>query len=384
MEIVNSIKDGLHLDNNVYDQPEHTMRLNMNGIITNIGGNNYKWSNIKGNALTFSLGMLDKYMSHCLIRDRQFIFTYDSTNELVKLWEVTASGYTGTLSLKWTVSNSDFNFSWEYPIRKMFGFYENEETQRIYWTDFNNMPRCINVENLPSDNKFIDFFPIINHVYGYMSKASVLAGGNVKAGTVFFVWRFYTEDGYYTDWSYLTNPTFVTADLPGSSLDSYQNMQGRSPDENTFKRITIGINQIDIDYSFIQVAAFYSNDYNVSIPGAIFYDGDITSANMEFTFRGNENLGSVTIDDLITSTIVIDKLKDFDIAKKKNVISCLVEREELPLESYVEANMYVGTFHIPLDVSRYPGQVTSYADPKSLVYVTSPTYDALYNVLRRG
>ena len=137
MEIVNTVKDGLHVDNNVYDQPENTMRLNINGIITNTGGNNYKWSTMKGHVQTFTLGMLDKYMAHCLIRDRQFIFTYDSTNELVKLWEVTSSGYIGALSLKWTVPNTIFNFSWDFPIRRIIGFYENYETQRIYWSDGN-------------------------------------------------------------------------------------------------------------------------------------------------------------------------------------------------------------------------------------------------------
>jgi hypothetical protein len=283
MEIVNTVKDGLHLDNNVYDQPEHTMRNNFNGIITNVGGKNYKWSDIKGNTFSFTLGYLNKYMSHCLIRDQLFIFTYDSTNEIVRLHEVVFTGTIGICTVIWSVPNSEFNFSWEYPIRKMFGFFENEETKRIYWTDYNNQPRCVNVENLPSDNKFMDFFPVINHVFGTMTKADVLSGGNLDAGSWFFAWRYYTDDGYYTDWSQLSNPVITTYDAPGTTYDSYQTMQGRAPNVNTSKRITIEIQTIDTDYASIQVCAFYSNDYNISIPGVIFYDGAITSAAMQFT-----------------------------------------------------------------------------------------------------
>jgi hypothetical protein len=384
MEIVNTVKDGLHIDNNVYDQPQNTMRLNMNGIITNTGGNNYKWATMKGTVQTFTLGMLDKYMAHCLIRDRQFIFTYDSTNALVKLWEVTASGYTGTLVLKWTVQNADFNFLWYYPIRRIFGFYENDEIQRIYWTDFNNQPRVVNVENFPTDNKFIEFFPVINHVYGSLTKADVASGGSLKAGSWFFAWRYYTNDGYYTDWSQLSNPVFVTADNPGTSYDSYQNMQGRAPDENTYKRITIEVQTIDNDYPSIQVCAFYSNDYNVSIPGAIFYDGDITSETMQFTIRGNENLGTVTIDDLILTSLTLTNIKDFDIAKKKNVVSCMNERDELSLESYIEASIIVSHREVPLDYLGYPNQISSFAEPKSLFGLTPASFDRTNHTLRRG
>jgi hypothetical protein len=384
MEIVNTIKDGLHLDNNVYDQPENTMRLNMNGVITNVGGNNYKWSNIKGNAITFSLGSLDKYMAHCIIRDRQFIFTYDDSGELVKLHEITLSGYTGILTTLWTISNTEFNFSWDYPIRRIFGFYESSLIQRIYWSDFNNQPRCINIANLPSDNKFIDFFPVIDHVYGSMTKADVLPGGNLLAGSYFFAWRYYTDDGYYSDWSQLSNPVIVTADSPGTTYDSYQEMQGRAPDENTSKLITIEVQTIDTDYKNIQVCAFYSNDYNISIPGRIFYDGETTSGIMEFTIRGNENLGTVTIDDLIISTIRFDNFKDSDVAKKKNVVACINEREELDIPAYMSVGITTSIRELPLDYLGYPDPISSGVEPKALFGLKSASTDRASNILRRG
>jgi len=384
MEIVNTVKEGLHMDNNVYDQPDNTMRYNLNGVITNVGGKNYKWTSVKGNALSFVLIEPDEFMSYCAIRDRLFIMTLNQSDQLVKIYEVTLLNNAGTLSLRWTGDNTQLNLSFNHPIRRMFGFYENEETQRIYWTDFYNSGRVINIENLPSDNKFIEFFPIIDHIYGSLTKVSIAAGGSVLAGSLFFAWRYYTDDGYYTDWSYLSNPVIVTADSPGNYIDDYQNMQGRASDENTGNKVTVEISDIDIDYSSIQVCVFYSNDYNLYVPGSIFYEGEITNAIMSFIYSGTENIGSVIIDDLISSTIRLEKFKDFDLAKKRNVIADIVEREELDLNSFIEADISVADHHVPLDFSNYPGRMTDPSDNKSLVYITSSSEDESMNVIRRG
>jgi len=36
----------------------------------------------------------------------------------------------------------------------------------------------------------------------------------------------YTDDGYYSDWSYLFNPITVTGSSPGTTVDDYQAYQG--------------------------------------------------------------------------------------------------------------------------------------------------------------
>lgn len=384
MEIVNKIKDGLHQDNNIYDQPDMTMRDNLNGIITDIGNGNFKWSNLKGNTLSFTIGTVDRYFAHCLIKDRLFLITLDNGATIVRLFEITFSGTTGTLVPLWTIANSELNLSFAYPIRTIWGFYENSDIQRIYWSDYNNPPRCLNVENLPVDAKFIDYFPIIDKVYGKFTGSSVVTGGSVLAGTVFFVWRFYTNDGYYTDWSPLTNPVIVTGDNPGTSFDDYQNMQGQEPDYNTGKKITIQLSDLDSDYDNIQVAAFYSNDYNLALPGSIFYDGELSGPVMTFNYIGTENIGTVTIDDLITTSIKIDKFKESVVAKKQNVIACMEERQELDLPAYVEADIHVVQKAIPLDHTGYPGIMTSSLSSKALIGMKNAASDKATHTLVRG
>jgi hypothetical protein len=384
MEIVNKLKDGLHQDNNIYDQPDMTMRDNLNGVITDLEKGNFKWSNLKGNSISFVLGTVDKYFSHCLIKDRLFIITLDVNETIVRLFEITFVGTTGTKTQIWSINNSQLNLSFAFPIRTIFGFYENILIQRIYWSDFNNPPRCINVQNLPTVGKFIDFFPVISKIYGKLTTSTVSSGGSVSAGSVFFVWRFYTNDGYYSDWSYLSNPILVTSDNPGTSFDDYQKMQGKRPDYNTGKKVVIKLENLDSDYDNIQVAAFYSNDYNLALPGTIFFDGKLTSDIMTFTYIGTENIGTVTIDDLTLTSIKIDSFKENIVAKKQNVIACMHEREELDLPAYIEAEVTVATKALPLDHTGYPSMMTSPSSSKALFGMHNVAADQATHTLRRG
>lgn len=394
MDIINQIKDGVHLDNNVYDQPEGSMRESINGVITGVFGN-YKWTNIRGNALSFVLTAADKYFAHCLIRSRLIIISLDDVGQIVKLWEVSFTDHTGATSVLWTGSNAGFNLSFDHPIRAIWGFYENEDTQRIYFTDYNNSPRCINIGSgaiVAIDEKFTKFTPVISKVYGSFMLLDLTGAGTVKAGTVFFAWRYYINDGYYTDWSYLTSPVQIAEGSPGATFMAYQNMQGGAPDENTGKSVRFRISDADTDYDNIQICAFYSNDLNISIPGVIIYDGAITAATMDFTYKGSENLGTVTIDDLISTSLVIDKCKDMVFAKKQNVIACVKERDELDVsalnpegkQGYLPADIAVTKRRVLLDETTYPTWMATAASDKALTGLKTSSYNASAHYLRRG
>lgn len=388
MEISTKIKDGVHLDNNVYDQPENTMRDSLNGIITDNSNGYYKWSNIKGNSLSFGFPVDDRYMAHCLIKDRLFVITLNTVSQLVKIHEITLLNNIGTVILKLTMNNSDMNMSFEWPIRTIWGFYENENIQRIYWSDWHNSPRCLNMGPFGStvtvDPKFMNFVPVIDKLYGEITNTTITSGGSLKAGTYFFAWRYYTNDGYYTDWSYITNPIQVTFGTPGLGYEAYQRYEGSAPNFNTGNKITIELSDIDNDYDNIQICAFYSNDYNIAEPGFIFYDGEITGAVMTVSFIGTENAGTVVIDDLIETTLNIEKLKDSVTAKKQNVIACIDERAELSYPASLQADIQVGISHIPLDMFGYLDKMTHGGDVKSLHGVWNCDYDESHYFLRRG
>jgi hypothetical protein len=58
MDILNRISDGVHLDNNEYDQPDNTMRDNRNGVIFDSVSGNYVWKNLKGTLQVLGLACL--------------------------------------------------------------------------------------------------------------------------------------------------------------------------------------------------------------------------------------------------------------------------------------------------------------------------------------
>lgn len=389
MEIVNKIKDGMHQDNNVFDQPDMTMRDNLNGVITDIGNGNFKWSNIKGNSLSFTLPGNNKYFAHCLIRDRLIIITLDEVGSVVKIYELFFyAPYLAVPVELYSTNNTEFNFSFAYPITAIWGFYENNDIQRIYLTDNNNPPRCLDIGSgaIVMNEKFTQFTPVIDNVYGKFYYTSQSIGGNIKAGVYFFAWRYYLDSGYYTDWSPLTNPIQVTDDVSGSTGMAYQDMQGAAPDENTGKKINFTIGDADDDYEHLQVCAFYSNDYNISEPGVLIFDQDITpgTTDYSFSFNGNENLGSVTIDELIEVSLVIEKCKDMIYAKKKNVIANITERTELNLPSKVDVSLSTATYTLPLDCFAYPEKMINPAEDKVLFAIHTSSYDQTNHKLRVG
>lgn len=370
--IINKINQGLHQDNNVYDQPPGTMRDNINGVILGLEYGNFQWLNLKGNSQLELSGSpfgftADKIMAWCRLRERIFLLTLDdSVSDLVKIFECTfdTDGNLDTINERWYGSNDELEMSHDHPIRSMWGIFEDDKIQRVYWTDWNKQPRSINLKDESSvslDPKFVDFFPVINKCYGNFQLNNILAGGNCKAGSYFFAWRLYKE-GYYTDWSYTSHPVHVTSSNNVDTFDGYQDFQGNEPDEDVNKKIRIDLADLDTDYDSIQICAFYSNDYNSAQAGVIFYDGDITASTMTLDFLGSENLGSVTIDDLIETSVLIEKCKDMRHIKKWNVIAGITEREELDVSSIhpegknnqMNVDIEPFVYSIPLDTTGYP------------------------------
>ena len=377
METVNKIHEGLHQDFNSYDQPANTMQDNRNGIIMDMQNGNYMWTNMKGTLLVFQIDDNDNIMRHCLIRDRLFIIVYNDVADYVILYELTFDN-DGDITAQqniWQGTNTILGLSLDHPITAMFGFYENDDIQRVYFTDNNSPPRVINIGSsgaVTLEEKFVNFSPIMEPAYGSFGFFGLTAGGNCKAGTYFFAWRLFKED-YYTDWSYLTTPVSVSPGTVGSWFDDYQKYEGGAPDENCDKKIIFTLGALDTDYSSIQVAAFYSNDYNSAKPGVLFYDGDITAALMVFYFVGNENLGTVTIDELMETTTVIETVKDMCHIKKMNILADVKEREEIDVSdlaggknSQIQVTMDYITKPILLDTRNYGDETYTDGQNKAL------------------
>ena len=355
MEKINRIIKGVNKDLDPRYQPEDTLRDSVNGIIVPVGDNSYAWRPLGKTEIVFTLTPNEKIYGHCRIKERLILLTWSGPAGITYFKEVLFDNdMNATVNTLSQESGNPLNLHPDFPIRVMLGFYEAEDIQRVYFTDYNNQPRVVNIGNSTFifNAKFADFFPVLEHVYGVISLKAIISGGALPAGNYFFCWQYYTKDGYYTDWSYLSNPVTLTGDNPlSSALYEYQRMQGQPPDFNTRKSILMKLSNIDTDYDSIRVGAFYSNDLNSAQPGVVFFDSDISGAEMEIMYRGGENIGIVLIEDLVTHSTVIEKAKEMRFIKKRNVIAVTKERDELEIGNQLTAEITHEVYEIPLDVT---------------------------------
>lgn len=369
MKIVNRIIGGVHADNDPNQQPENTMRRSVDGVIMDVGDGNYVWETITGTSISFTLPGTDpNIMGWCTMRERFIILVIDISDNSVRLYEVTFDNDgIGTLELLYFGSNAEMNLSEEHPIRAMYGFYESQEIQRIYFTDDYNPPRVLNIgyenennKQVIIEEKFLPFSPQINHAYGNFRMIRLLNGGYLKAGTYFICWRYINID-YFSDWSYLSNPIQVADGFIGVNPDQYQGYQGQAPDEVTSKAINFELSNLDSDYESIQIAAFYSNDYNSIEPGIIFYDGELTGETMDLVYYGNELIGTVTLEEILDVSTVIDKCKDLTTIQNRNVIGNVKTRTEIDTsglnaankENQIDCEMELTKREVILDITGY-------------------------------
>jgi len=341
MKTANVLRKGMVRDVDPRSQPDGTWRDSRNGTITQYG-NTYVWRPIKGTWHAFNLSVGEVLMEYCNLRDRYFCITLNQTQQVVNLWELFVAidhnldeeGTRVNKVLKWWGDNSELELDINHPIRSMFGIYENEDVQRVYWSDYNSQPRVVNVGStagqITLEEKFVNYVPVLENGYGTFMMHSIISGGTLRSGSYIFCWQLYTGDGYFTDWSYLTNPIPLTGGNPtDATYDGYQDLQGMAPDENSTKSIRIKLTDLDQDYPSIRIAAFYSNDDNSFEPGVIFYDGSLGATEITVDYRGNENLGTLTIGEVIKTSITVIKAKDVTTIKKISILSNMEERPEL-------------------------------------------------------
>ena len=132
-------------------------------ISTDKGESQGAFTNMKGNQEIFQIrdesAVTDPFhpwtasspeiIGYGTIRNSIILFVADDTGTKGWIYEVKydpasreiLSGYPRTIYY-----NDNLNFKKEWPIEAL-GRYENQETQRIYWTDYNNYFRSLNIQD---------------------------------------------------------------------------------------------------------------------------------------------------------------------------------------------------------------------------------------------
>lgn len=250
-------------------------------IITNEGLSSGSIETEKGTVLSFIVPDLDemeltdstiipaqtdlKIIGWTTIRDTIVIFTTnnhadDEADQIGQIWAFkynelsnTIDGLTITneldplLHLKY---NNATNFSSFYKI-KAIGRYENEDTQRVYFTDNYNPVRAFNIadpNSLDIDLGNLDLKPSITFVQPNIESIGV---GSLPSGSVVqFGYRLLDTGGAQS----LFSPLSTLVNLINNTYDTLlpSDIDGTSPGSTNSKSVTYNIKGIDTNYAYIE------------------------------------------------------------------------------------------------------------------------------------
>lgn len=237
-------------------------------ITTSYGESLGGFTNIKGNEFAFSLptsgtfngsswtASLPTIIGYATIRTRIILFVADESATKGWIYDVQYDPANGSITSGPTLLyyNSAFNFKKSWPIEAL-GRYESDCIQRVYWTDYNNFFRSLNVEdpNLATTPVgLIDIFPDV--IFTQPLIKTIAGGGNLTGGIYQIAFRLITEDGKETLVSPPSNIVHIVSDTETSGSSYLYN--GDQTPVNTGK--AIGITVDTTNYSIFDKIEFLS------------------------------------------------------------------------------------------------------------------------------
>ena len=258
-------------------------------ITTTTGESQGAFTNIKGNVLSFVIPKRNtevpsgnnfggwlvsgnaEVIGYTSIRNKIILFVADDTNTGGWIYEVEYNPADRTVDTavypKLIYYNAALNFKKSWPIEAL-GRYENAATQKIYWTDYNNIFRTINIAD-PNLSTFpvsnVDIYPDVKYTQPILE--SVAGGGQLNSGKYQIAYRLITSDGKET---LVSPPSNMIHIVTSSEYDSVPKYVGEPTKINTGKSINISIdttNYLNIFEKIEILALYYESD--IATPTAV-------------------------------------------------------------------------------------------------------------------
>jgi len=262
-----SIKSELYID--AKDVRITTSEGESQGAITNMVGNEQAFviPQVGATGVKEIIGV-------ATIREKIIIFTTDSSGNKGWIYYVeydlqtrNINPLTPRLIYDSNGSPEELLFKKDWPIEAV-GRFESECTQRIYWTDYNNFIRSLNIADfdttsspITTDISVVDIFPNISYTQPILLNVGS-GGGSLKAGMYQFAYRLRTEDGKTTLISPPSNIMHIIGASDGASPSG--KMMGSRKGTITGKTITLRIditNYVNI-FKYIELIGVFYEDYD--------------------------------------------------------------------------------------------------------------------------
>lgn len=283
--------------------------------------------NIRGNKKYFSLPTADseigvtgtmEIIGATSIRNEIIFFTADDAGENGWIYKLEYEDTTQTIiGTPIVIYKSDaLNFSKEHPIDAV-GRFESDCIKRIYWSDYEDYWRSINIEDpdlLDTPVGLIDAFP--NMKYTQPILTNVLTGGSLLSGQHQYAYRLITVDGKETLISPPGIMTHTTVDSESEIRTSDYN--GNAPAQNTQKahEVTIDTSAYG-DFEKIELINILHEDYT-GTPQVFSVETKNIAGASEVIFIHTGNEESITELDLFEYTVKQYPFKTWKTADAKD------------------------------------------------------------------
>lgn len=279
------------------------------------------------------------------IRDKYYLFTCDNSlanpgghdpnlptdpSQLGQIWEMvydyTEPSGSNNTTIRLIYNNYiDFTKAHPIPPTGVEGRYENDSIQRIYWTDFFNRLRALNIADpnaMILDPSLLSIIPEVDFSIPILQQ--VIAGGSIEAGVYQAAYRLKNNNGSVTGYSLPSNLVQIAgngySDTSVLNQDQYRQYVGNDPGTTVNKSIVWKIINLDTDFEQLEIVILRRSNGITDVPDVYTIITDNIPANGEYTFTysGNEDTLPVTLADYSISTTVFTHCKT--IATKDNIL----------------------------------------------------------------
>jgi hypothetical protein len=243
-------------------------------------------------------------IGYTTIRNRIIIFVADNSDAKGWIYDVQYDPATRIILSGFPVLkyySSAFNFKKDWPIEAL-GRYESDCIQRVYWTDYNNFFRTINLEDTNLDSTpvgLIDNYPNVEFRQPLLK--IVAGGGSLKAGEYQAAYRLITFDGKET----LVSPPSNLVHVVSSSESLTQSAQyvGEPTAINTGKSLTFQVDTTGYEiFDKIEfLVLYFETGTAVPLAQSVETQNIGNNTSISFTYTGNE--GSLTTVELFDFTV---------------------------------------------------------------------------------
>lgn len=261
-KVQNSFLGGLDTDTNVanyksfnyYDAENLRLVSNdtlVTGALTNILAPSFKRN--------FPINEAGNIIGKCQIRNTTVLFVKGVSNDYILSTTIDEDGSTST-SLVYSdeLSTTKLNFDTDYPIDAV-GRYEAEDIQKVYWCDYLNENRFLNLAEdymNPSTTEAIVFSLAPSANLPNPKIVEIGSSGNLSSGKICYYYQLYRRNGNETGLS------------PGSHIIPLSSKRGSSVGEfrgdevgvNTGNSVSLSFTGLDTNFDRIRIySVFYAD-----------------------------------------------------------------------------------------------------------------------------